>query len=72
MGTTLQEQLDWLNEARKADADLGFRGRMLALCSLRWTGQGKTVEARNQIEPLAGKPQMCPAGWGQGSLLAGL
>ena len=41
MGTTLQEQLDWLNEARKADADLGFRGRMLALCSLRWTGQGK-------------------------------
>jgi len=41
MGTTLQEQLDWLNEAREADADPGFPGRMLALCSLAWTGQGK-------------------------------
>ena len=28
MGTTLQEQLDWLDEAREADADLGFLGRM--------------------------------------------
>ena len=34
MGTTLQEQLDWLEEAREADADHGFLGRMLALCSL--------------------------------------
>ena len=40
MGTTLQ-QLDWLEEARKADADLGFLGRMLALCSLPRTDQGK-------------------------------
>ena len=40
MGTTLQEQLDWLNEAREADADLGFLGRMLALCSLPRTDQG--------------------------------
>ncbi|MDE2964099.1 MAG: hypothetical protein OXU26_09315, partial [Acidobacteriota bacterium] len=40
MGTTLQEQLDWLNEAREADADLGFRGRMLAPCSLPCTDQG--------------------------------
>ena len=40
MGTTLQERLDWLEEAREADADLGFPGRMLALCSLP-TDQGK-------------------------------
>ena len=31
MGTTLPEWLDWLDEAREADADLGFPGRMLAL-----------------------------------------
>ncbi len=41
MGTTLQEQLDWLNEAREADADPGFPGRMSAFCSLPSTGQGK-------------------------------
>ena len=41
MGTTLQEQLDWLDQARQADADLGFLGRMLALCSLPRTDQGK-------------------------------
>ena len=41
MGTTLQEQLDWLDEAREADADPGFAGRMSALCSLPWTGQCK-------------------------------
>ena len=41
MGTTLQERLDWLDEAREADANLGFLGRMLALCSLPRTGQGK-------------------------------
>ena len=41
MGTTLQERHDWLDEAREADADLGFPGRMLALCSLPRTGQGK-------------------------------
>ena len=41
MGTTLQEQLDWLDQAREADADLGFLGRMLALCCLPRTDQGK-------------------------------
>ena len=41
MGTTLQEQLDWLNEAREAGADPGFLDRMLALCSLPSTGQGR-------------------------------
>ena len=41
MGTTLREQLDWLNEAREAGADPGFPGRMPALCSLPSTGQGK-------------------------------
>ena len=41
MGTTLQERLDWSDEAREADADLGFPGRMLALCSLPRTGRGK-------------------------------
>lgn len=40
METTLQEQLDWLNEAREADADPGFLGRMLALCSLPRIDQG--------------------------------
>ena len=41
MGTTLQEHLEWLDEARKADADLGFPGRMRALCSLPRIDQGK-------------------------------
>ena len=41
VGTNLRERLDWLDEAREADADPGFPGRMLALCSLPWTGQGK-------------------------------
>ena len=30
MATTLQERLDWLDDAREAGADLGFLGRMLA------------------------------------------
>ena len=34
MGNTLQEQLDWLNEAREADGDIGFVGPMPAPCSL--------------------------------------
>jgi len=41
LGTTLQEQLDWLDEAREADADPGFPGRMLAHCSLPRTDQVK-------------------------------
>ena len=41
MGITLPEQLDWLDQAREAEADLGFLGRMLALCSLPRTDQGK-------------------------------
>ena len=41
MGTTLQERLAWLDEAREADADLGFPCRMPALYSLPRTGQGK-------------------------------
>jgi len=37
MGITLQDQLDWFDEAREADADPGVPGRMLALCSLSRT-----------------------------------
>ena len=60
MGTTLQERLDWLDEAREADADLGFPGRMLALCSLpkslsrtiRRSGLWLPPGARLPFEPL--------------------
>ena len=41
MGTPLQKQLDWLDEAREADIDPGFPGAMVARCSLPRTGQGK-------------------------------
>lgn len=41
MGITRQEQLDWLEEAREADADPGFPGGMVALCSLPRTGHCK-------------------------------
>ena len=41
MGTILQKRLDWLNEARESDADLGFLGNLLTLCNLPSTGQGK-------------------------------
>ena len=41
MGTTQPEQLDWLDEAREADADPGFPDGMVALCSLPRTDQGK-------------------------------
>ena len=49
MGTTLQEHRDWLDEAR--DADLGFRGRVLAHCSQPRVDQGKRSHFVRQNGP---------------------
>ena len=57
MRTTLQEQLDWLDEAREAEADPGFLGRMLALCSLPRTNQGGY--ARSRLRDPMGKLFSC-------------
>lgn len=40
MGTTLQQQLHWLNEAPEADVDPRFPGGVVAFCSLPRTDQG--------------------------------
>ena len=88
MGTTRQERLDWLDEAREADADPGFPGRMLALCSLSWAGQGKRshfVRTNGTFSlamsavgtakfPCGNLPRLLLARdhWRQGCLLAGL
>ena len=51
MGTTLQDQLDWLEQAREANADLGFLGRMLAVCSLPRTDQGRSRNFQRKNGP---------------------
>ena len=66
MGTTLQEQLDWLDQAREAEADLGFLGRMLALCSLPRTTT--RASAPNSYAPTAPSALAMSAGGTSGKL----
>ena len=48
---TLDDQVDQLIEAREADPDTGFMGRMLALCSLPRTNPGDRREYKRGNGP---------------------
>ena len=67
MGVTLPDQLAGLAMARDADPDLGFPGRMLALCSLPRVNPGKSSHFIRRNGPLsltmtAGNPAKLPYG----------
>jgi len=64
---TLDDQVDQLVEAREADPDTGFMGRMLALCSLARTNPGNREKYVRKNGPYtlvlnAGHPYKLPFG----------